>query len=101
MTVLKRAGLVLSGITDKIPFFDSMVEDLVPFHAGGKARAATTPEPRCFEFLHHLLRRKFLHALFPGLVPTDLDVGIDVPWGSIDLLHKACVSYRHHSVRSE
>ena len=89
VTVLKRAGLMLTGVADKISLLDPMIENLVPLHAGGKACTTTTTQSGRFEFLNHLIGRQFLDALFPGLIAADLDVGVDVPGSPIDLFDEA------------
>src|SRR5512146_1967531 len=91
---------MLTGVTDEIPLFDPVIQDLIPFHARGKSRAATATEPGSLEFLYHLLRREFFHAFLPGFITPDLDVGINVPGEPLELLNEAGFGQRLHNTCS-
>src|SRR5215204_6365274 len=98
MPVLKRAGLMLSGIADEVVFFDPMVQDLIPLDAGGKPRPATTAQSRLLELIDYLSGLQFFDTPLPGLIPADLEVSINFPRRSLKRLDEARFCRSRHSL---
>src|SRR5207237_7587233 len=67
-TIFKRARLALVGVADEIFRFGIIFRHEAPLHAGRKACAASTPQPRSFHLVDELSRSHISHDLFPGSI---------------------------------
>src|SRR4051812_14824048 len=96
--VFKRAGLMLSRIADEVVFLHPMVQDLIPLDTSGKSSPTSSAQARLLELIDHLSGLQFFDTPLPGLIPTDFEVSINFPRGSLKRLDQARFCRSWHSL---
>src|SRR4029079_16865306 len=97
ITVFKRSRFMFAGIANEIVILHSMIEDLFPLDAGGKTCTSTPTEPGLLQFVDDIVGTQFFHTLLPGLVASDLPIGLDFPRSTFKLLKHSWFSRSRHA----
>jgi hypothetical protein len=95
--VFKCPRLMFTGVTDEIVFLHSMVENLFPLDAGGKACTPSPTEPGFLQLIDDIVRTQLFETFLLGLVAPDLPVGFDIPGSALQRLENSWFSRSGHA----